>query len=141
MELNRRDALRLGAGAVLAAVSPMPAFAAAESIDDIIAKFADGAEIKDGGVDIGAPEIAENGNTVPVSIGAAGATSVLLLADGNPSPGVATFNFGALAVNSTASTRVRLAKTQNLIAVAKLADGSVVKASRTVKVTIGGCGG
>ncbi|MBX2854670.1 MAG: thiosulfate oxidation carrier protein SoxY [Rhodobacteraceae bacterium] len=140
MELTRRDALLLGAGAVAASVLPQPLFAAEPTLDELIAAFTEGAEVKDGGVDIGAPEIAENGNTVPVDVSAEGATSILLLAGGNPSPGVATFHFGKLAVPS-ASTRIRLAQTQDIVAVAKLSDGSYVKASRAVKVTIGGCGG
>ena len=140
MELTRRDALLLGAGAVAASALPQPLFAADQTLDDVIAEFTGGAEVAEGGVEIGAPEIAENGNTVPVDVSAAGATSILLLADGNPSPGVATFHFGKLATPS-ASTRIRLAQTQNVVAVAKLADGSYAKASRAIKVTIGGCGG
>jgi len=54
---------------------------------------------------------------------------------------VATFNFGPLAAAQDASTRIRLAKTQDVVAVAKMADGSFVQAQATVKVTIGGCGG
>jgi len=49
--------------------------------------------------------------------------------------------FGALAGAQFASTRIRLAGTQDVVAVAKMADGSFVKASSEVKVTIGGCGG
>jgi sulfur-oxidizing protein SoxY len=94
----------------------------------------------DGGVDIGAPEIAENGNTVPIDVSADGAASIMILASGNPNPGVVTFHFGALAVPA-AATRIRLAGTQDIVAVAKMADGSFRKAQRTVKVTIGGCGG
>ena len=60
---------------------------------------------------------------------------------GNPVPPVATFNFGPLAASQTASTRIRLAKTQDVVAIAKMADGSFVQTSATVKVTIGGCGG
>ena len=57
-------------------------------------------------------------------------------------PGVATFHFGKLSASSaSASTRIRLAQTQNIVAVAKLKDGSFAKATRPVKVTIGGCGG
>ncbi len=141
MQLTRRDAMLLGLGAVAATALPMPALAEANLMDDAIAAFTGGAAVKDGGVDIDAPEIAENGNTVPIEVGAEGATDILILADGNPSPGVATFHFGALAAASVASTRIRLAKTQNVVAVAKLADGSFAKAERAVKVTIGGCGG
>jgi len=54
---------------------------------------------------------------------------------------VATFNFGSGAASQTASTRIRLAGTQDVIAVAEMADGSFASAHQTVKVTIGGCGG
>jgi len=91
-------------------------------------------------VTLDTPEIAENGNTVPVAVSAPGAVSVMLLADGNPRPEVATFNFGALNPSRTASTRIRLAGTQSIVAVAKMEDGSFQKAMSEVKVTIGGCG-
>ncbi len=94
-----------------------------------------------GGVTLDAPEIAENGNTVPISVSAEGAASIMVLAAGNPTPPVATFNFGPLAGSSSASTRIRLAGTQDVIAVAKMADGSFARTSKEVKVTIGGCGG
>jgi sulfur-oxidizing protein SoxY len=54
---------------------------------------------------------------------------------------VATFNFGDGAGSQSATTRIRLAGTQDVIAVAKMADGSFAAVSKTVKVTIGGCGG
>jgi sulfur-oxidizing protein SoxY len=138
MNLTRRDALALGLGATAASLLPLRAVAAA---DDAIAAFTGGAEIGAGGITLTAPEIAENGNTVPVTVDAPGAVSILVLATGNPTPGVATFNFGPLAGSQSASTRMRLAGTQDVVAIAKMADGSFVKASSTVKVTIGGCGG
>jgi sulfur-oxidizing protein SoxY len=110
-------------------------------VHDAMMAFTGGVEPTEGGVDLGAPEIAENGGTVPIEVSAEGATDIIILADGNPSPGIATFHFGALAGSTAASTRVRLASTQNVIAVAKMADGSFGMASRNVKVTIGGCGG
>ena len=140
MELTRRQALALGGGAIAVAAMPTTVMAA-DLVEEAIAKFTGGAAVTDGGVEIEAPEIAENGNTVPIGVTAAGATAILILADGNPNPGVATFNFGKLAGSRSASTRIRLAKTQNVVAVAKLEDGSFVKGARTVKVTIGGCGG
>lgn len=142
MELTKREAMLLGLGAVAAASLPAPLLAAdSDQVAKAIADFTGGAAVKEGGVDIGAPEIAENGNTVPISVEAAGASAILILADGNPNPGVATFSFGKLAGASAASTRIRLAKSQNVIAVAKMADGSFARADRAVKVTIGGCGG
>jgi sulfur-oxidizing protein SoxY len=93
------------------------------------------------GITITAPEIAENGNTVPVSVDAPGAVAIMLLAAGNPEPAVRTTTFGPAAGKQMMATRIRLAKTQDVIALAKMADGSIKQASATVKVTIGGCGG
>ncbi|MEH6728526.1 MAG: thiosulfate oxidation carrier protein SoxY, partial [Hyphomicrobiales bacterium] len=50
-------------------------------------------------------------------------------------------NFGPLAASHSASTRMRLAGTQDVIAIAKMPDGSFIRAANQVKVTIGGCGG
>ena len=143
MNLTRRDFTRLGAGlaALAAAGAPIRALAAGDAVADAIKEFTGGADVAEGGIDLGAPEIAENGNTVPIEVAAEGAASIILLAAGNPNPGVATFHFGKLAAASQASTRIRLAKTQDIIAVAKMQDGSFTKVARTVKVTIGGCGG
>jgi sulfur-oxidizing protein SoxY len=127
MTFTRRNILALGAGTVAAAsFGALPAMASLT--EDQIAAFT-------------APEIAENGNTVPVGVTAQGAASILVLATGNPNPAVATFNFGKLNPSQSASTRIRLAKTQDVVAVAKMQDGTFRQVSATVKVTIGGCGG
>lgn len=137
--LTRRDTMALGLGA--AAVTIMPNVVFASAVDDAITAFTGGAAVAEGGVTITAPEIAENGNTVPIEVEAAGATAILLLAAGNPTPGVATFKFGESAGSSRAATRIRLGGTQDVIAVAQMADGSFAKSAVEVKVTIGGCGG
>lgn len=140
MTLNRRSVLTMGASAfALATVSGLPVLASAT--DEAIAAFSGGADVAEGGIAITAPEIAENGNTVPIEIDAAGATEVAVWADGNPVPAVATFKFGPLNPSRTASTRIRLATSQNVVAVAKMEDGSFKMAKAAVKVTIGGCGG
>ncbi len=138
MEMTRRDAIAMGAGALLIAGLPVRVSAASE---DAIAAFTGGAEVGSGDVVLTAPEIAENGNTVPIEVSSAAAVEILVLALGNPTPGVATFKFGKLAGSRSASTRIRLAGTQDVMAIAKLEDGSFVQATSTVKVTIGGCGG
>ncbi len=138
MEMTRRNAILMGAGAVAASVIPFGAFAKG---DDLIAAFTGGADLADSGLTLTAPEIAENGNTVPIEVDAPGAVSIMVLALGNPVPPVATFNFGKLAASRAASTRIRLAGTQDVVAIAKMEDGTFAKASSTVKVTIGGCGG
>ena len=139
MQITRRDTLVMGAGAAVATFMPLQAFA--DATEDATMAFADGGEVSDGGVELTAPEIAENGNTVPISVSAPGAVSIMVLATGNPLPPVIRFDFGPLAGAQSASTRCRLAGTQDVVALAKMADGSVKRGSATVKVTIGGCGG
>jgi sulfur-oxidizing protein SoxY len=94
------------------------------------------------------PEIAENGNTVPFSIRADSPMSdkdyvkvIHVVATGNPQPGVATFRFSPLSGRAMVSSRMRLARTQDVIAIAELSDGKFLMSKRAVKVTIGGCGG
>lgn len=140
MDLTRRDMLVIGSGAVAAlGLGLTPAFSA--TTDELIAEFTGGAEMGEGAITLDAPEIAENGNTVPIEVSAPGAASIVLFADGNPLPPVATFIFGPMAASRSASTRIRLAKTQDVIAVAKMEDGTFQMAKAAVKVTIGGCGG
>ena len=138
MKLTRRETMVVGLGAAVAAALPFPAFA---TVEDAVSAFTGGAETGSDGITLSTPEIAENGNTVPVEVSAPGAVSIMLLAAGNPNPDVGTFNFGPLAASQSASTRIRLAGTQDVVAVAKMADGSFVRTSNEVKVTIGGCGG
>ena len=138
MEFSRRETIALGLGAAALTFMPLRVEAAAE---EVIAAFTGGADVGAGGVTVTAPEIAENGNTVPIGVDAPGAAAILVVATGNPTPNVVTFNFGELAGAQSASTRIRLAGTQDVLAIARMADGSFVQASAAVKVTIGGCGG
>jgi len=151
MQLTRRHVLGLTAGAAAFAIAGgriSPALASAEDTEKMVMDFAGGATPAEGKITLTAPEIAENGNTVPVSVSVESAMegndlveSVIIFADGNPSPAVATFHFTEMSGAALATTRMRLAKTQNVIAVAKMKDGSFYMDKKQVKVTIGGCGG
>ncbi|ASP20912.1 sulfur oxidation protein SoxY [Antarctobacter heliothermus] len=144
MIFTRRDTLALGAGATALALLPLRAMAQADPNAEMVGTpddFLAGATAGTGDLTLTAPEIAENGNTVPISVDAPGAVEIRVYALGNPTPGVASFRFGPLAGAQAASTRLRLAGTQDVQAIAKMADGSYVTAMKTVKVTIGGCGG
>ena len=151
MNLTRRQALALSAGAVAFAASGLATTAAtadAAAASKAIAAFAGGKTPQSGKVKLTAPEIAENGNVVPVAISVDSEMSeksyvqaVMLVAEDNPNPDVITFNFTPLSGEASAKTRMRLAKTQNVIAVAKMNDGSVFMDKKQVKVIIGGCGG
>lgn len=92
-------------------------------------------------ITIKAPDIAENGAVVPVSVNTsiANVESIALLVEKNGTPMSAIFNLpkGTLA---DVSTRLKMGKTGDVIAVVK-ADGKLHSARKSVKVTIGGCGG
>ena len=139
MIFTRRETLALGIGAAALAATGSAALAA--TADEAIAAFTGGAEVGAGDISIKAPEIAENGNVVPVEVNAPGATEIVLLAPGNPSADVCHVTFGPAAGSQRLSTRIRLAKTQDVTAIARMADGSFIMAAQTVKVTVGGCGG
>jgi sulfur-oxidizing protein SoxY len=147
--IGRRSFLSMGIGACLAAVSARfapPAFA--NDAEELIRKFTAGKPVQENRVRLELPEIAENGNTVPMTISVESpmteqshVTDVLVVAEGNPRGGVVTFHFTPASGVAEANTRIRLAETQNVIALAKMNDGSVFQATKQVKVTIGGCGG
>ena len=150
MEMDRRQFILAGTiGLAALTTGTLPSFAAEDATAaDRIKEFTGGAEVGEGKVSLTTPEIAENGNTVPISVEVDSAMegndmveSIMVLADGNPRPEVVTFNFTAMSGVAAAKTRIRLAKTQNVIAVARMSDGSFYMASNEVKVTIGGCGG
>jgi sulfur-oxidizing protein SoxY len=148
--VSRRYALALAARLTLFALTcrinqarATPADAAAE-----IAKFAGAVSPEPGKISIDLPEIAENGNSVPLAIDIDHlmtdenyVAEVLVLAEANPWPRVATFHFTPMSARASAATRIRLAGTQTVRVVAKTSNGRFLIAQREVKVTIGGCGG
>jgi len=146
---TRRQTLALGASAgIVALVSPTLVLGKSTDAQAVIEKFTGGKKAKQDKITLEMPEIAENGNTVPVSIAVESPMTkdsyvkrVIIVAEGNPRPEVAIFNFTPKSGVAEASTRMRMAKTQNIIAVAEMSDGSFHMAKRQVKVTIGGCGG
>jgi sulfur-oxidizing protein SoxY len=149
---NRRETLRgigIGASAALLAATFSPAaLADAGAVDALIAKMFGGKAPVDGAITMDLPEIAENGNAVPFSVSVDSpmtadnyVKAIHIFAEGNPRPDVVSFRFSPKSGRATASARMRMAKTQNIIAVAELSDGSLIRAQKEVKVTIGGCGG
>jgi sulfur-oxidizing protein SoxY len=149
---NRREALiSLGAGAVaLVSLTMLPRAARADkaATDEAIKALIGDKSAQDGRITLDLPQIAENGNTVPIGVSVDSPMSekdyvkaVHIVADGNPLPNVASFHFTPASGKASAATRMRLAKTQNVIAFAEMSDGSIYTAQATVKVTIGGCGG
>jgi sulfur-oxidizing protein SoxY len=118
------------------------------SVGEAIKALIGDASPAQGRIDLDLPQIAENGNTVPVTVSIDSPMTdddhikaVHIFAEGNPLPNVATFHFTPACGEATCSTRMRLAKTQNVIAIAEMSDGNIYTAKTEVKVTIGCCGG
>lgn len=148
LRMSRRQALTSGAAALVAGLGwPGGPAGAADDTAEQIAKFTGGKTPVAGTVRLDLPEIAENGNTVPLSVAVDGPLAagvhveqILILAPNNPQARVALFRFSLWSVPE-ASTRIRLGETQSVIAIARLSDGSFLSGTREIKVTIGGCGG
>ena len=145
---SRREILAFGAGALALAGTGVPAAATPAEAAAEIAKFTGGKPTRKGKITIDLPEIAENGNTVPLTITVDSPmtaddhiSDILVVADGNPRPGLATFHLSPMSGRAEAATRIRLAATENIIVVAKTSKGQFLTEQKPVKVTIGGCGG
>jgi sulfur-oxidizing protein SoxY len=145
--VTRRTALMAPLVAIAGALAARNAFATADQAKEWLAGHAKGTPHA-GKVTLKAPEIAENGNAVPLTVSVESEMSeksyvkaIYVAADGNPNPGVAVFEMTPLSGRAEVSLRVRLQQTEKIVAVAEMNDGSLYTASREVKVTIGGCGG
>ncbi len=139
MKLTRRKTLALGSGTIVAAgCVSLPAFAS--PYGEAIAALTAGAEPREGGIILSLPDVADDGHRVFVEISAPGARSIKLLADDNPAPTVAHFCFGPFSGARKVSTRIRLARTQNVTALAEMEDGTLRIVTRHIEVVVGGCG-
>jgi sulfur-oxidizing protein SoxY len=119
---------------------PEDAFKQKTEADAIKALYGKTAEASDK-VKLDAPEIAENGAVVPVSVATtlADVTSISFLVSENPVVLVASYKIPAGTVPSVAN-RIKMAKTSNVIVVVE-AGGKLYSTTKEVKVTVGGCGG
>lgn len=146
---SRREAVAIGAAAAVATVlAPRMALADAKAVEAEIAKLYAGKTAADGKVKLDVPQIAENGLVVPFTVDVESpmtatdyVKAVHVFADGNPLPGVISYKFAPEAGKATASARMRLAQTQNIVVLAEMSDGKLYSTKSEVKVTIGGCGG
>ena len=137
-------AVAVGAGllsprAVLAAW-PKSAFEA-KSVPDALSGLGINTTAASGDIQIKAPDIAENGAVVPVTVKTSigGVSAISIFAEKNNSPLTSNFNLKGGAQGFVA-TRIKMQKTSAVIAVVK-AGGKAYSARKEVKVTIGGCGG
>ncbi|HML14593.1 MAG TPA: thiosulfate oxidation carrier protein SoxY, partial [Xanthobacteraceae bacterium] len=127
--VSRRAALALGLGTAATWAATRTRATPSEA-EEAIAKFTGGQQPMEGRIAIDLPEIAENGTAVPLAVtvespmtGNDRVTDVLVVADGNPNPRVATFHFTPLSGRAEVATRIRLNATENVIVVARTGDG------------------
>jgi sulfur-oxidizing protein SoxY len=152
--LNRRSFLISATAA--AGLTPLLVHAASEEpetpdhskkFEDAFANLTHGATPAQEKITVDLPELAENGNFVPITIAvdnpmtdADHVTAIHLLSTQNPVARVATFRLSPLNAVARVQSRMRLAKTQDVVVLAALSTGQMLVSTTRVKVTIGGCG-
>ena len=147
--MKRRRFIRYLGSAVGLLLLPWRTFAArpqsafeSESVDDALSKlYGSQAVTESDRIRIKAPDIAENGAVVPITVkfDIPAAESVSIIAEHNPAPLAASFDLSGSS-GGLVSTRIKMGKTSPVHAVVKAGD-KLYRASKEVKVTIGGCGG
>ena len=146
--ITRRNTLNCLGAMILMSSFPKILTASQEEVYSTIDEIISGKDSVSSDIFFDLPEIAENGNQVKLSFEIGNpmtdddyVKSVHIFADGNPAPKVATFVFTPSVGLCSATTRMRLAKTQDVYLLAEFSNGTYSMAQATVKVTIGGCGG
>jgi len=138
-------AVAVGAGLLnprqVLAAWPQDAFKAKSVQDALKGLYGNDLTETSGAIDIKAPDIAENGAVVPVTISTdlPNVKSISIISEKNGTPLVASFNLASNA-EGFVSTRIKMGQTSNVIATVE-SDGKLYSARKEVKITIGGCGG
>ena len=142
--INRtRRTLLAGLGAL---VVSRPAAATPEEMAAAIKAFTGGVQPKQGRVVLDVAQLVDNGNTVPITVrvdspmtAADHVTAIAVFNERNPETGVVAFTLGPRAGKAEVSTRIRMATSQRLVAVARMSDGSFWSRSADVVVTLAAC--
>lgn len=146
LTLTRRTILT-GAGAgAFALAMPFPALGETEDADRAIRDLFGDGELNEGRVTVKVPPIAENGNSVSISVSvdspmtdADHVKRIAIISPRNPIATVANFELGPRAGKAAVSTRIRMAGTQRIRAVAEMSDGSLWVGSASTVVTLAAC--
>jgi sulfur-oxidizing protein SoxY len=147
--VRRRRFLAASGAAIAAAALPVAAqqrFQPAQDIAPLLRGLTGGKAAESGGIEIELPQIAENGNSVPLRIRVASpmtqqdhVSALHVIAERNPRPLVASFQLGPQSGKADVATRVRLAGTQKVTVLAALSDGRFRIAEVEVLVTSAAC--
>lgn len=146
VSLERRHLVVVAMTGWLACARPVAAAALPDDLAAAVAAFAGGMPVREGRVSLEIAELVDNGNTVPVSVAvdspmteADHVTAISLFNERNPQREVAHFVLGASAGLARVSTRMRLATTQRVVAIARMRDGSCWSRTVEVIVTLAAC--
>ncbi len=138
MRLPRRRLVWLAAATAVPRAEATPA-----EVDRLIRALVGKSPLRDGVVHLDVPVMVENGNTVAMTVSAADPPSPIesihVFAEGNPLPRVAVFRFGPRSGAAHVSTRIRLATSQTVIAIARARDGTCWRDSVDLLVTLAAC--
>ena len=147
-QTGRRHSLRLivtSVAGLAAGVCPL-AKATPSEMQAAMAAFSGGVTPQSGSVRLVVPELIENGNSVPVSVRVDSPMTerdhvrrIALFSEKNPQPQVAVFHLGPRSGRAEVLTRIRLADSQRLVAIAELTDGRFVQTAVEVIVTLAAC--
>ncbi len=142
MNLRRRKLLALTAALAVA----RPALATSEEMQAAIAAFAGGAPLRAGRVTLDVATLVDNGNAVPITVSvdspmtaAEHVVAIAVFNERNPQTDVVKFTLGPRAGKAVVSTRIRMATSQKLVAVARMTDGSAWSSTADVIVTLAAC--
>jgi len=147
---TRRQFLSLAGSAAVLGAAPLltlrPAEATPATLAAAIRNVVGAAVVHTGKVKIDVPPLVENGNTVPMTVSVLSpmtsddyVKSIHVFNEKNPQPNIGNFYLGLRAGRAQISTRIRLADSQKITAIAHLADGSFWSASADVVVTLAAC--
>ena len=144
---TRRQFLGLAGGVVaFGVVTLRPAEATPAMLASAIRNVVGAAVVKTGKVKLDIPPLVENGNTVPMTVSVTSpmtsndyVKSIHVFNEKNPQPNVGNFYLGPHAGRAQISTRIRLADSQKIVAIAQLSDGSFWQTSIDVVVTLAAC--
>src|SRR3954464_7838079 len=143
---TRRQFLALSGAAAAAVATSAPAEATPASMAAAMRDVTGAAVVRTGRVKLDVPPLVENGNTVPLTVSVTSpmtaedhVKTIHVFVEKNPQPNVGNFVLGARAGRAQVSTRIRLADSQKIVAIAKLSDGSYWSATADVVVTLAAC--
>ena len=150
MQTTRRQFLSIAGGVTVAGTIPIvtlrPLEATPAMLNTAIRNVVGEAQIRSGKVKLDIPPLVENGNTVPITVSVASpmtgtdyVKSIHIFNEKNPQPNIGNFHLTPASGRAQVSTRIRLADTQKVVAIARLSDDTFWQVSTEIVVTLAAC--